>query len=239
MGKLIYGRDLKDKKLFKITNKTEIHHNFQYSTGVNTDVLPFNDDIKDDCCKGGLYFSKAEDIFRWINSDSSCIREVTISDDEVIVRQQNKYRAHTIILGERMPLLKVSTWEYLVEQGIDINADDNYALRWAAGCGYLDIVKYLVEHGADVHAHDNHALRWATGRGYLDIVKYLVEHGADIHAQEDYALRWAAVNDRLEVVKYLVEHGADIHANNNHALRWAAGCGYLDIVKYLEEQGVE
>ena len=209
MGKLIYGKELKNKKLFKITNKTEIHHNFQYSTGVNTDVLPFNDDIKDDCCKGGLYFSKAEDIFRWINSDSSCIREVTISDDEVIVRQQNKYRAHTIILGERMPLLKVSTWEYLVEQGIDINADDNYALRWAAG------------------------------NGHLDIVKYLVEHGADIHAQEDYALRWAAVNDRLEVVKYLVEHGADIHANNNHALRWAAGCGYLDIVKYLEEQGVE
>ena len=145
MGKLIYGKELKNKKLFKITNKTEIHHNFQYSTGVNTDVLPFNDDIKDDCCKGGLYFSKAEDIFRWINSDSSCIREVTISDDEVIIKQQNKYRAHTIILGERMSLFEVSTWKYLVEHGADIHANNNHALRWAAENGYLEVVKYLEE----------------------------------------------------------------------------------------------
>lgn len=156
-GKLIHGRDLKDKKLFKITNKTEVHHDFRYVTGINTDVLLFNDDINDDCCEGGLYFSDAENICRWIDEnicrridrDSSFIREVTVSDDEVIIEQRNKYRAHTIILGERMSLFEVSTWEYLVEQGADIHANGDYALRWAAKNGHLDVVKYLVKQGVE------------------------------------------------------------------------------------------
>jgi hypothetical protein len=38
--------------------------------------------------------------------------------------------------------------KYLVSQGCDIAADDNYAVKWASGCGHLEVVKYLVSQGA-------------------------------------------------------------------------------------------
>jgi len=125
----------------------------------------------------------------------------------------------------------------LVEQGVDVHARDDAALRWAAESGHLDVVKYLVEQGANVHAGDDLALRWAAGNGHLDVVKYLVEQGANVHAGDDAALRWAAGSGHLDVVKYLVEQGANVHAGDDLALRWAAGRGHLDVVKYLESLG--
>ncbi|MCK9596372.1 ankyrin repeat domain-containing protein [Candidatus Pacearchaeota archaeon] len=105
----------------------------------------------------------------------------------------------------------------------------------AAKKGDLDKVKNLIEQGADIHAERDHALRIAAKRGYFDIVKYLVEHGADIHAVNDCTLRLAVENGDLDMVKYLVEHGADIHVFKEGPLFWAVKYGYLDIVKYLVE----
>jgi len=68
----------------------------------------------------------------------------------------------------------------ITRDGVDIIADDNYAVRWASEYGHLDVVKYLVEHGADITADNNYAVRWASLNGHLEVVKYLVEHGADI-----------------------------------------------------------
>ena len=94
-------------------------------------------------------------------------------------------------------------------------------------------VKEALDKGADIHILDDYALRFAARNGYLDVVKYLVEQGADIHVQGDYALRWAARHGHLEVVKYLVEKGADIHARNNSSLIYAKERGYHDVVTYL------
>ena len=47
-----------------------------------------------------------------------------------------------------------------------------WALEMAANNGHLDVVKYLVENGADVRAWDDCALRWAANNGHLEIVKY-------------------------------------------------------------------
>ena len=74
---------------------------------------------------------------------------------------------------------------------------------------HIEIVKYLVENGADIHAQDNYALRWSARNDNFDIVKYLVENGADIHADNDYALWWSVCSNYLEIVKYLIENGAD------------------------------
>jgi hypothetical protein len=37
----------------------------------------------------------------------------------------------------------------------------------------LDIVKFIVDEGANIHAYDDYALRLASRNGCLDVVKYL------------------------------------------------------------------
>ena len=55
----------------------------------------------------------------------------------------------------------------------NIHAGMERSLRLASGYGYLDIVKYLVENGADISANNNEALRWANENNRLKIVEYL------------------------------------------------------------------
>ena len=105
--------------------------------------------------------------------------------------------------------------------------------------GDLTKVKELIENGADVHAKDDRALRWSAECGHLEVVRFLLENGADIHAQDDLALCWSALYGHLDVVKYLVENGANIHAQNDRALRWSTSNGHLDVVKYLVENGAD
>jgi ankyrin repeat protein len=37
-----------------------------------------------------------------------------------------------------------------------------------------------LKHGANVSAKDDYALRWSALNGHLEVVKLLLEHGADI-----------------------------------------------------------
>ena len=66
-------------------------------------------------------------------------------------------------------------------------------------------MKILVDHGAYVNAEDDYALRYASKNGHKDVVEYLVDHGANIHANNDLALRWASQNGHLDIVAFLKE----------------------------------
>lgn len=59
----------------------------------------------------------------------------------------------------------------------------------AAIYGNFDIVCYLHENGADIHARDEYALRCASKYGYFDIVRYLHNNGADVHYAMSYSLQ--------------------------------------------------
>ena len=102
----------------------------------------------------------------------------------------------------------------------------------------LKIIKYLHENGADITAENNYAIRWTSRNGYLDVVKYLHANGADITTGNNYAIKWASNNGHLEVVKYLYINGADITVENNHAIRWASENGHLEVVKYLHKNRI-
>ena len=80
----------------------------------------------------------------------------------------------------------------------------NKQLIEATEKGDLELIKYLVEQGADIHAKNDCALRLASYSGNIEIVKYLVEQGAEIHAKNNNALRWASENNHLNVVKYFL-----------------------------------
>ena len=217
---------------YKITNEEEKHNNMQYKDGLNVDILPFNP--KGDCEKGGIYFSR-EDILAFLNY-GPWIRRVELPKDAKVYEnpgEPKKWKSDKVVLGERRRV-DINVVRELIEEGADVRADDDFALRWTAGNGHLEIVKLLVEQGANARAKDDYALRWAASNGHLEVVKYLVEQGLSVRAKDDYALRWAAAKSHLEVVKYLVEQGANVRADDDRALRMAAGSGHLEVVKFLE-----
>jgi len=103
--------------------------------------------------------------------------------------------------------------------------------------GYLNFVKKMVESGIDIHFDNEYAFRLSAKRGHIDVVKYLVEQGSDIHAQDEYAFRYASKNGHIDVVKFLFEKGANIYIHDYFSIMEATSNGHLEIVKFLEEQG--
>jgi len=218
-------------KYYKVVDSKRGHRGLFYKEGRNIDPLPFNP--SGNCRKGGIYFAR-EDIFAfWDYGDE--IYEVTpISEIYENPGRIKKWKCKIVDLKYIGKTNELKTVRHLVEDGADINIDDDYILYSTSAKGYLRIVKYLVEKGANIHAVDDCSLCSASTNGYLDVVKYLVEQGADIHADDDDALRLASVNGHLKVVKYLVEQGADIHFNDDEALRLASKKDHLYVVEFLK-----
>ncbi len=52
----------------------------------------------------------------------------------------------------------------------------DYALRWAAHDGRVEIVKLLLEADANAHAEDDEALRWASENGHTEVVNLLKKY---------------------------------------------------------------
>jgi hypothetical protein len=218
-------------KYYKITVENERHREMVYKDGLNVDVEKFNP--SGNCAGGGIYFSR-EDIlaFLWCGV---WLREVTLPEDAQVYEnpgEPKKWKADKVVLGQR-ERITVGVIKRLIKEGVNVHADDDYALRWASENRHLEVVKLLVEHGANIHANKDYALRWASHNGHLEVVKLLVEYGANIHANKDYALRWASGHGHLEVVKLLLAHGAGVHVYDDYALRWASHNGHRDVVKLL------
>ena len=137
---------------------------------------------------------------------------------------------------------------FVAVKGTDYNIGSTPLLMWAAARGYMNTVKFLVEQGTDINAQDeygNTALIRAARNGDMDKVKFLVEQGANINAQDKggkTALMWAARERCTKIVKLLVELDADIDAQDKDgytASSWAAFntyTGILDILRAAKEQ---
>ena len=123
----------------------------------------------------------------------------------------------------------------LVEESpcrVDIAADDNRALVYAAACGRLKVLRYLLEQAprycsckADTGAMGFAAFISAAMNGHLNVVRYLLEKAPRYgymlpdHDAFDNALLNAAQKGRSAVAGYLADRGApalgisEIHAD--------------------------
>ncbi|AVL94466.1 ankyrin repeat protein [Moumouvirus australiensis] len=203
---------MSQKLYFKITNENECHYGFQYKDGLNILEGEFNNNPKDICVPGRLYFSDSKNICGFLDF-GIYLREVYLPTDNPKLQmikdpEGDKYGANMIILGKRRDLRDPETWKYLISVGIDIHSDNDYALIWASKEGYLEILKFLVENGVDIHIGDENSLKWASKNGHFEIVKYLVENGANIHAKYDKAYRKACKNNHQKIIEYLKKNGA-------------------------------
>jgi hypothetical protein len=198
-----------------------------------------------------------------ISNFNKSINEMPISN---LIKRKNKILNSNINIQielDNNPLL-MKYIKIIIKNNGDINANNDWVLRWASANGSKDVIECLLLHGVNVHADDDYALRWASNNGHLDVVKCLISHGADIHSRNDQsltnasenghltvveyllshgaknkhgALIYASKNGHLDVVECLISHGADIHSWNDAALAWSSTNGHLDVVKCLIKHG--
>ena len=216
-------------KFYKIVNP-EGHYGLIYKEGLNIDPNPFNP--SGDCVPGGIYFSR-EDILAFLDYGTELYEVEPVGEIYENLGSPKKWKAHAIKLYGVGKV--IDNIEFLIKEGANVHAINDYALRWAVRNGHYEVVKLLLEYGADVHANNDYALRWAAEHGHYEVVKLLLEYKADVHASNDYALRWVVRNGHYEVVKLLLEYGANVHANNDYALRWAAERGHSHVVELLKK----
>ena len=136
-----------DEIYYKITNKEECHNGYQYVDGLN--ILDKMFEPNGSCVVGGLYFTTIEHIFKFL--DYGCyLREITLPKDCQWVQDPagDKFRADKIILGKKYDLADPSTFQFLIEKGADIYAENNRALSYASWFGHSEVVKYLINAGA-------------------------------------------------------------------------------------------
>ncbi|KAJ7291204.1 ankyrin repeat-containing domain protein [Mycena rebaudengoi] len=149
----------------------------------------------------------------------------------------------------------ISSWD---------SEDEKRRKKAEAATRRLTHVRFLLNNGADVHARNNGALREAAKAGNTEVIQLLLEHGANVNPADEYAssaLEAAASWDgnpfinsrdsedkqrmkmaeaatcRLTHVRFLLDNGADVHAGNNGALRAAAKAGNTEVIQLLLENG--
>ncbi|WP_175888215.1 ankyrin repeat domain-containing protein [Burkholderia contaminans] len=205
---------------------------------IKTNTVPYNDAAEEiSQYLHGVFPPDEETREQWVED----YRTLTDEDIDAVTQAfENTYGIGSI--ARLIYMCKTGNLDAVmncIQNGADIHANNDLALRMASGEGHLEVVKYLVEQGADIHGFDNQALIWASGEGHLQVVQYLIEQGADIHADDDGALKSASINGHLDVVQCLVENGADIHSDHDLAFRHAAENGHLEVVQYFVDQGAD
>jgi len=165
----------------------------------------------------------------YINQEIEEIEEIEYVNQEVVEEDTIDYMFIDASINGRLEDVRT-----LLDRGVDIHYNDDFAFRWASCRGHLEVVRLLLDRGADIHADDDGALYSASETGHLEVVRLLLDRGADIHAVDDYALSVASYNGHLEVVRLLLNRGATI---NDEALLLSFYNNNINLVELLLNNG--
>lgn len=88
----------------KLTSAKYTNKGVVFREGLNVDKHPLNTD--DDCCAGGIYFTRLEHAHLWVhlNGGMTHIWDVKLPKGEPVVEYECKAKAHRIILSNPRPI---------------------------------------------------------------------------------------------------------------------------------------
>lgn len=138
------------------------------------------------------------------------------------------YAARTACQNSHLDILK-----YFIEKGLDMKATS--LLSTACSYGNDEIFNFLIENGANVNEDNGYSMRAVTRNGDIERAKILVEKGADIHSDGDGLLFTAVSHNELGMLKFLIESGVDYTKTYDALLNRASRSTFYlkHIVEYL------
>lgn len=136
----------------------------------------------------------------------------------------------------------LETIQFLVENGADIQSNNNIIITSITSHCDLKIIKYLIQMGADVHSNNDLALKNCfcnNKKNQYDIVEFLINEGANIHIDNEYPLEKSIWQNNFNLFKLLIENGADVHVNKNKNIMNIISLNRYKMLKYLNDVGVD
>lgn len=89
-----------------------------------------------------------------------------------------------------------------INNGIDVNLNEGYALRGASCYGHINVVRLLLRNKADLSVKDFLPLTLAAREGHFDIVKLLIKKGSEINPS---AIRRAKNSGHHNIFEFLTK----------------------------------
>ena len=132
----------------------------------------------------------------------------------------------------------------LVEQGADANTQDRNGER--PSCSETEIIKFLIENGADINATDNWNNTYlceAVKQNDLELAHFLVNKGIDVNKRcyfDEQAIIKAVKSENLPLVQFIAENGADLNAlgyGRKNVMDYALEQENKEIISYLRTRG--
>ncbi|BCS83594.1 ankyrin repeat protein [Cotonvirus japonicus] len=232
---------------YKLTNWNEYNHGSFLKDGFFV-IKNFDDKIQIDNFDhaknyghGGIFFRDITNILDDLYCrDNYYLRHIhlpiTHPKFKLISNISGEYWSNMVILGKRMDLTKIETFEYLESLGADINVGNYRAFNWACRGGHLEIVKHLFNKGTNVSCCNSQSFNDAIRYGKYEVVEFLIDHGMTIIS---YCFSVACESGRINMVKLLVNKGVDYKPNIDYCFNIVCFYGNLELVKYLITLGVD
>jgi ankyrin repeat protein len=137
------------------------------------------------------------------NTDIDSILRVGIKLDKyhnikhLITTTEHK---HTALLLS-IEFNKLSVVKILINEGIDVNANDNAALICSLNHNLSNMTYFLIRSG-DIHS----ALHLSIGQDRLDLVQYIEKKGVDMNANNNAALGLSIGYKHLDITEWLIRY---------------------------------
>ncbi len=173
MGQVFTGKEFNQKFqnnfLVKLTNESENHNGFKYKTGLNIDTNKFNP--TNVCNPGGLYITRCEDMFKWLNYNDNGpmvnFRSASIIDDSIVCIEKDKLKTDKLILGVKEPICDLSLWY-------------KYEECYRAVCQNARALMYIKGWASFTTSEKNALLEKAYKQGYDNSFAHMEQNEEDI-----------------------------------------------------------
>ena len=239
----------------KITNSEENHHGFPYKDGLNILEGPITRTASCYGVPNGLHFARVEHIHRFIYFGCN-LRIVRVPRwfeyykvDVIDFEEDGILRSNSLILGKKMSLGSISTYEYLESIGADLSKFDLMDIVDCAGDLNMELIDFLIEKKIfGGKSNELVLIRVAMRQNQPSIVERVLNAlELDFYEKEylneaiDYAITEAASKNMIDMVKVFLDFKIGNTNQLFHApiLKGANSIDSLEMASMLMEDGID